>query len=132
MNKKTAKQFMAFCKEYYSLQELRINLEFKKENKDWSGYVQENSAYQDYTILVNKYNVDKGILPYIIGHEMTHINQFMSGRLDWSDDDFYIWDLVAYSTYESHIPEVYFFYPWEIDARQMEEPLIYFFDHQET
>ena len=126
MNKKEAKKFLKFCIRYYRLEYVVINLEFiKKDTGNRTAYVAVGEP-GEYDIVINKAELKRVPIEYSIAHEITHIWQECVGLLNWRNPDIYKWKGEWWDVDEND-PVSYFFTPWEIQARMMEEPLAYFY-----
>jgi hypothetical protein len=114
-----------FAIKYYKLENNKATLTVKLQ----TGMLEDAEADADklknnrYEIRLNKSRLasDK-ILPSIF-HEMTHVKQFMFDRLNmrgncasWRGE-----------TYPTDSPAAYFLSPWEMEARAMEEALLFFY-----
>jgi hypothetical protein len=99
-------------KKYYIHIEFCSRLEGKKGETEVESDETEKGKYKEYLILIKKSNHSEGFLQ-TIAHELTHVKQYMEGRLNFGKDmNHTIWNGKTYD--ERKIS--YWFHPWEIDA----------------
>jgi hypothetical protein len=127
-DRKEIKDFTSFfltnCMETYlnSKETYYIHIEICSKLNGEKGRCEVESAetkrgkYKEYLISIKK---SKKIINLLetLGHELTHVRQYMSGQLNFGKDvNHSIWDGKAYDERKLS----YWMYPWEIEAYGME------------
>lgn len=86
--------------------------------------VTPHKTEKKYLVAINEEFIEKNNcqdeLIRLIAHELTHVNQFEKGELIWTEDDaVYKGELYRY---ENDLE--YWFAPWEVEARGMEDAFL--------
>jgi len=118
--------YIDFLQDYYKTN-INVEISFRKPNtKKFFGWIDliglQNKKYK---IIVE--HTLTGVLGKI-GHEFTHINQFLKGDLNYSEDEkFIIWKKKEFMTVKEYAKindfNTYSKIPWEKEAYKMQDKL---------
>lgn len=115
-----------FAIKYYKLENDKATLTVKLQSGDPEESEADAARLKNhrYEVRINKSRVDENVLLNAIFHEMTHVKQFVKDQFIPTNN------IVRWKgeTFKMESPEEYYLSPWEMEARAMEEALIYFYD----
>lgn len=126
-NDKKLRKFAKFCLNYFNVTQVELVIKFKKSKDLEDAAEVHDLGNHRYKIVLFPDNIKGTNLEICIAHEITHIKQHEQNGLDIyfkktkTRFNGKIWDINLDNASE------YFFAPWEVEARMMEEPLVFFY-----